>query len=98
MSQMDVAAFEALAAKVETAVTRIESLKQELASRESELETLRGQLAETGSRVESLEQAVEAKDGEIEALKADLSQRSENLTQAGDRVRDLVSRLDAALV
>jgi chromosome segregation ATPase len=95
---MDVAAFEALAAKVETAVARIETLKQDLAAKNTELETLRGQLAESASLVESLEQTVETKNGEIESLKSDLSARSENLTEAGDRVRDLVSRLEAALV
>jgi chromosome segregation ATPase len=95
---MDVAAFEALAAKVEIAVSRIESLKQDLTAKDAELETLREQLMDAGARAESLEQTVQAKEGEIESLKHDLSQRSENLTQAGDRVRDLVSRLDAALV
>jgi chromosome segregation ATPase len=95
---MDLAAFEALAAKVETAVSRIESLKQDLAAKNSELEGLRGQVSEAVARTESLEQNLSAKDGELESLKTELSQRSENLNQAGDRVRDLVSRLDAALV
>lgn len=95
---MDVTAFEALAAKVESAVSRIESLKQDVAAREAELETLRAQLAEAGSRAETLELTVMEKDGEIESLKATLDQRSENLNQAGDRVRDLVSRLESALV
>lgn len=95
---MDVAAFEALAAKVESAVSRIESLKQDIAAKDAELETLRGQLAETGTRAGTLEQNLAEKDGEIESLKTELSQRSENLSEAGDRVRDLVSRLDAALV
>jgi chromosome segregation ATPase len=95
---MDVTAFEALAAKVETAVARIESLKQDIAAKDAELQGLRGQLSESGTRAAALEQTLADKDSEIESLKADLSQRSENLTEAGDRVRDLVSRLDAALV
>jgi chromosome segregation ATPase len=95
---MDLAAFEALAAKVETAVSRIESLKQDIAAKDSELEGLRGQISEAVARAESLEQNLAAKDGELESLKSELSQRSENLNEAGDRVRDLVSRLEAALV
>jgi predicted nucleic acid-binding Zn-ribbon protein len=67
---MEAAAFESLAHKVEQAVSRIESLKQELA----------------------------AKDAEIEGLRGELSSRTENMSQAGDRVRELVSRLEAALV
>jgi chromosome segregation ATPase len=95
---MDVTAFEALAAKIESAVSRIEGLKQDVAAKDVELETLRSQLNDAGERASSLEQDVTARDVEIESLKAELGQRSENLTQAGDRVRDLVSRLDAALV
>lgn len=67
---MEAAAFEALAEKVELAVIRIETLKQELSG----------------------------KDAEIERLRGELDARSENLSQAGDRVRELVSRLEAALV
>jgi predicted nucleic acid-binding Zn-ribbon protein len=67
---MENAAFEALAEKVELAVSRIESLKQELSG----------------------------KDAEIEKLRGELDARSENLSQAGDRVRALVTRLEAALV
>jgi predicted nucleic acid-binding Zn-ribbon protein len=67
---MEAAAFESLAHKVEQAVSRIESLKQELA----------------------------AKDAEIEGLRGELNSRTENMSQAGDRVRELVTRLEAALV
>jgi predicted nucleic acid-binding Zn-ribbon protein len=66
---MEAAAFENLAHKVELAVSRIESLKQELSG----------------------------KDAEIERLRGELDSRTENLSQAGERVRELVSRLDAAL-
>jgi predicted nucleic acid-binding Zn-ribbon protein len=67
---MENAAFENLAQKVELAVSRIESLKQELSG----------------------------KDAEIARLRGELDARSENLSQAGDRVRELVTRLEAALV
>jgi predicted nucleic acid-binding Zn-ribbon protein len=67
---MENAAFETLAQKIELAVSRIESLKQELSG----------------------------KDAEIEKLRGELDARSENLSQAGDRVRELVTRLEAALV
>ena len=95
---MEAAAFESLAQKVELAVTRIEGLKQELAARDAELEAVRGQLSEATGRAEGLEQELAGKNQEIEALKGDLSQRSENLTEAGNRVRELVTRLEAALV
>lgn len=61
-------------------------------------ETLAQKVEQAVSRIESLKQEVSGRDAEIERLKGELEARSENLTQAGERVRELVSRLDAVLV
>ena len=58
------------------------------------------ELGEFESLSQKVEQAViliEELKQERDALKRELSQKSENMVQAGDRVRDLVLRLDAAL-
>jgi chromosome segregation ATPase len=95
---MEAAAFEALAQKVELAVSRIESLKQERDGLLTDLNGAREQLESVTARAAGLEGELSGKDAEIESLRNELNQRSENLTQAGDRVRELVSRLDAVLV
>lgn len=99
---MEAAAFEALAQKVELAVSRIESLKQERDGLLTDLSGVREELEAANARAAGLQgeltDKLAEKNAEIEALRAELDQRSENLTQAGDRVRELVSRLDAVLV
>jgi chromosome segregation ATPase len=37
------------------------------------------------------------KSGEIDALRQELNRKTENMSRAGEHVRDLVSRLEAAL-
>ncbi len=99
---MEAAVFEALAQKVEQAVSRIESLKQERDGLLTDLSGVREELEAATQRAAGLQgeftEKLSEKDAEIESLRAELNQRSENLTQAGDRVRELVSRLDAVLV
>ena len=62
-----------------------------------------GVLMETGEfetlskKVEQAVVLIEELKRERDALKRELAQKSENMVQAGDRVRDLVSRLEAAL-
>ena len=58
------------------------------------------ELGEFESLSQKVEQAVvliEELKQERDSLKRELSQKSENMSQAGDRVRDLVSRLESAL-
>ena len=55
-----------------------------------EFESLSKKIEETVSLIEELK-------SERDALRRELSQKSENMAQAGDRVRDLVSRLETAL-
>jgi chromosome segregation ATPase len=95
---MESAQFDSLAAKVELAVSRLESLKGERDGLLAELAEMREKLEQAEARAAGLETDLTAKNAEIEGLRQDLEQRSENMTQAGDRVRDLVSRLEAALV
>ena len=55
-----------------------------------EFESLSKKIEEAVSLIEELK-------SERDALRRELSQKSENMAQAGDRVRDLVSRLETAL-
>ena len=87
---MDAAVFETLAQKVELAVARLAGLKEECDGLKVELDAAR-------ERQQALEGELAKKDGEIEGLRGELGARQENLALAGDRVRDLVTRLDAAL-
>ncbi len=56
----------------------------------SEFESLSKKVEQAVALIEDLKR-------ERDALREELSQRSENLSKAGDRVRDLVSRLETAL-
>ena len=56
----------------------------------SEFESLSKKVEQAVALIEDLKR-------ERDALREELNQRSENLSKAGDRVRDLVSRLETAL-
>lgn len=64
----------------------------------AEFEALTQKVEQAVSRIENLKQEIAGKDAEIERLRGELDARSENLSQAGHRVRELVTRLEAALV
>jgi predicted nucleic acid-binding Zn-ribbon protein len=61
-------------------------------------ESLAHKVEQAVSRIESLKQELASRDAEIEGLRGELNSRTENMSQAGDRVRELVTRLEAALV
>lgn len=82
--------FEALAKKVDQAVEKIEELKQTRDGLQSEM---RASLERTGSLQKDLAERQE----EIAALRRELEQKTENMSMAGERIRGLVSRLDAVL-
>jgi predicted nucleic acid-binding Zn-ribbon protein len=60
-------------------------------------ETLAQKVELAVQRIESLQRELSGKDAEIGRLRDELESRAENLSQAGERVRELVSRLDAVL-
>ena len=76
----------------------VNQLRSQLGDAQEKLGETHVQLGAAQERTAHLEQELSGKGGEIETLRNDLNQRSENMSQAGDRVRDLVSRLEAALV
>jgi uncharacterized coiled-coil protein SlyX len=49
------------------------------------------------TRIEELKREVAGKDTEIEKLREAVETHSGNVSRAGERVRDLVTRLDAVL-
>lgn len=56
-----------------------------------------GEFESLSQKIEQAVSMIEDLKRERDALKRELSQKSENMVQAGDRVRDLVSRLEAAM-
>jgi uncharacterized coiled-coil DUF342 family protein len=87
---MEAGEFESLSSKVEHAVSLIEDLKRER-------DGLKAELRGAQERAESLHHDLSAKSGELESVKQELNRKAENISMAGERVRDLVSRLEAAL-
>ena len=87
---MDFSQFDALAKKVENAVGVIESLKREK-------DALRDELHVSLEKAGNLEKTLAHKDQELEALRNDLNSKSDNINMAGERIRDMVVRLDAVL-
>ena len=87
---MDFSQFDALAKKVENAVGVIESLKREK-------DALRDELHVSLEKAGNFEKALAEKDQELEALRHDLNSKSDNINQVGERIRDLVVRLDTVL-
>jgi len=87
---MESGEFESLSKKVELAVSVIGQLKSERDSLSVELKSFREQ-------AQSLKTELVEKTGELETLRKELARKSENISQASEHVRNLVSPLEAAL-
>ncbi len=87
---MDFSQFEALSAKVEQAIRVIEELKQEREALKTELHSA---LEARGN----LEKEVAQHQEEFHQLREELSSKSDNIHQAGEKVRDIVNRLESVL-
>lgn len=87
---MDFSQFDALATKVEHAVSIIDGLKQER-------EHLQSELHNSLERAGNLEKLVAQKEEELENLRNEINSKSDNINLVGERIRDLVGRLDTAL-
>ncbi len=87
---MDFSQFDALAKKVESALAIIEDLKRER-------EGIRTELHISLEKAGNLEKQLLQKDEELEAIRHELNSKSDNINLVGERIRDMVSRLDTAL-
>jgi chromosome segregation ATPase len=87
---MDFSQFDALTSKVERAVSIIDDLKRER-------EHLQSELHAALERAGNLEKALAGKDEELAALRQDVDAKSDNINLVGERIRELVGRLDTAL-
>jgi chromosome segregation ATPase len=87
---MDFGQFDALAQKVERALTIIDEMKRER-------EDLKTQLHQTLEKAGNLEKALAERDEELASLRNELNLKSDNINMAGERIRDMVSRLETAL-
>lgn len=87
---MDFSQFDALATKVEHAVGIIEGLKREKEALQSEIHS---SLEKAGN----LEKVLAERDEEISLLKNEINNKSDNMNLVGERIRDIVGRLDTAL-
>jgi FtsZ-binding cell division protein ZapB len=87
---MDFSQFDSLADKVERAVTIIDDLKRER-------EHLQSELHAALERAGNLEKSLAIKDEELAALRHENNAKADNINLVGERIRDLVGRLDTAL-
>jgi len=87
---MDFTQFDALAQKVERTLSIIEEMKRER-------EEMNSQLHLALERAGNLEKAMSEKDEELASLRNELNQKSDNINMAGERIRDMVSRLETVL-
>jgi chromosome segregation ATPase len=87
---MDFSQFDALAKKVENAVGIIDELKRER-------DALRTELHVSLEKAGNLEKLVAQRDEELEGLRNELNNKSDNINLVGERIRDMVVRLDTAL-
>ena len=87
---MEIGEFESLSRKVEQAVALIAALKREK-------EELTSELHAALERAGNLERHAAERAEEADGLRRELGLKSENMSVAGERIRDLVSRLDEAL-
>jgi FtsZ-binding cell division protein ZapB len=87
---MDFSQFDALTDKVERAVATIDGLKQERNHLQSELHAAL-------ERAGNLEKLVSERDEELAVLREEVNSKSDNINLVGERIRDLVGRLDTAL-
>jgi chromosome segregation ATPase len=87
---MDFGQFDALAQKVERALTVIDEMKRER-------DDLKTQLHLALEKAGNLEKTVAERDEELGSLRNELNLKSDNINLAGERIRDMVSRLETAL-
>jgi hypothetical protein len=87
---MDFSQFEALAQKVEHAVAVIEELKRERDGLKTELHAA---LEKAGG----FEKLVAQKDEELLGLRSELDAKADNINLVGEKIRDMVVRLESAL-
>lgn len=87
---MDFSQFDALTEKVERAVSTIDGLKQERQHLQSELHAAL-------ERAGNLEKLIAEREEELAVLRLDVNSKSDNINLVGERIRDLVGRLDTAL-
>ncbi len=87
---MDFSQFDALATKVEHAVGIIDGLKREK-------EALQAELHNSLEKAGNLEKLVAQRDEELNELRNELNSKSDNINMVGERIRDMVVRLDTAL-
>ncbi len=87
---MDFTQFDALAQKVERALSIIDDMKREREEIKSELHLA---LEKAGN----MEKALAERDEELASLRNELNLKSDNIHMAGERIRDMVSRLETAL-
>lgn len=87
---MDFSQFDALAKKVEHAVGIIDGLKREK-------ESLQAELHNSLEKAGNLEKLVAQRDEELNELRNELNNKSDNINLVGERIRDMVVRLDTAL-
>ena len=87
---MDFSQFDALSGKVEQAVSIIDGMKKER-------EHLQSELHAALERAGSLERLLADKDEELAGLRNEVNSKSDNINLVGERIRDLVGRLDVAL-
>lgn len=87
---MDFGQFDALAQKVERALTIIDEMKRER-------EDLKAQLHAALEKAGNLEKSLLERDEELGSLRSELNLKSDNINLAGERIRDMVSRLETAL-
>jgi chromosome segregation ATPase len=87
---MDFSQFDALAQKVEHAVSVIEDLKRDRDEVKSELHAA---LEKAGN----LEKIVAQKEEELQGLRSELNAKADNISLVGEKIRDMVVRLESAL-
>ena len=87
---MDLSQFESLAGKVESAVALIEDLQRER-------ENLKTELHNALERAGNLEKSLAQKDEEAAGLRHELNQKADNINLVGEKIRDMVVRLESAL-
>ena len=63
----------------------------------AEFDTLAGKVEQAVARIEELKREVAGKDAEIERLRGEVETHAGNFSSASEKVRDLVTRLDAVL-
>jgi hypothetical protein len=87
---MDFSQFDALAQKVEHAVSVIDDLKRERDGIKTELHAA---LEKAGN----LEKQLALRDEELQVMRGELEMKADNINLVGEKIRDMVVRLESAL-